>query len=94
VSAGLDYPAVGPEHAHLRQVGRADYVGVDDRKALDAFVRLAHSEGIVAAFESCHAVAHALELAERDEAAMIVVNLSGRGDKDVAQAQTLLGATP
>jgi tryptophan synthase beta chain len=92
VSAGLDYPAVGPEHAHLRSIGRADYVGIDDGDALDAFIRLAKGEGIIAAFESCHAVAHALKMAERAaEGTVIVVNLSGRGDKDVAQAQALLG---
>lgn len=93
VSAGLDYPAVGPEHAHLKEVGRAEYVGIEDREALDVFVRLAKSEGIIAAFESCHAVAHALRMADQaDEKAVIIVNLSGRGDKDVAQAQQLLAA--
>lgn len=93
VSAGLDYPAVGPEHAHLKEIGRADYVGVDDREALDAFVRLANGEGIIAAFESCHAIAHALRMADQaEEETVIVVNLSGRGDKDVAQAQHLLNA--
>jgi tryptophan synthase beta chain len=91
VSAGLDYPAVGPEHVHLKDIGRADYVGVTDDEALDAFVKLARSEGIIAAFESCHALAHALKLAESGEEHVIVVNLSGRGDKDVAQAQALLG---
>jgi len=92
VSAGLDYPAVGPEHAHLKETGRADYVGVDDRETLDAFVRLAKGEGIIAAFESCHAVAHSLRMADQAEKeTVIVVNLSGRGDKDVAQAQALLG---
>ena len=93
ISAGLDYPAVGPEHAHLQDIGRASYVGVEDRAALDAFAVLARSEGIIAAFESCHAVAHALRLAEeRGEEPILLVNLSGRGDKDVAQAQALLGA--
>jgi tryptophan synthase beta chain len=93
ISAGLDYPAVGPEHAHLQDIGRASYAGVEDRAALDAFVLLARSEGIIAAFESCHAVAHALRLAEeRDGEPILLVNLSGRGDKDVAQAQALLGA--
>jgi len=94
VSAGLDYPGVGPEHAHLKETGRASYVGVDDREALDAFVRLSKGEGIIAAFESCHAVAHALKMAEQKGSAVLVVNLSGRGDKDVAQAQQLLGAAP
>ena len=95
ISAGLDYPAVGPEHAHLQDIGRASYVGVEDREALDAFVALARNEGIVAAFESCHAVAHALRLGEvRDDEPILLVNLSGRGDKDVAQAQRLLGERP
>ena len=93
VSAGLDYPAVGPEHAYLKDVGRAEYVGVEDRDALDAFTLLARKEGIIAAFESCHAVAHALSMADHAEGEpVILVNLSGRGDKDVAQAQALLHA--
>jgi len=92
VSAGLDYPAVGPEHVHLKEVGRAEYVGAEDSEALDAFVQLARGEGIIAAFESCHAVAHALKMAAASsEEPVIVVNLSGRGDKDVAQAEALLG---
>ncbi|HEV2865840.1 MAG TPA: tryptophan synthase subunit beta, partial [Allosphingosinicella sp.] len=90
VSAGLDYPAVGPEHAHLRESGRAHYVGVTDADALDAFSRLARSEGIVCAFESAHALAHALKLAEGAEEAVLLVNLSGRGDKDMEQARRLL----
>jgi tryptophan synthase beta chain len=92
VSAGLDYPAVGPEHVHLKDIGRADYLGATDDEALDAFVKLARSEGIIAAFESCHALAHALKLAEQAEKeTVLVVNISGRGDKDAAQAQVLLG---
>jgi tryptophan synthase beta chain len=92
VSAGLDYPAVGPEHVHLKDIGRADYVGVTDDEALDAFVKLARSEGIIAAFESCHALAHALKIAgEAEKETVLVVNISGRGDKDVVQAQALLG---
>jgi tryptophan synthase beta chain len=90
VSAGLDYPAVGPEHAHLKDSGRADYVGCTDADALAAFRLLAEKEGILCAFESAHALAHALKLAEEDPDAVIVVGLSGRGDKDVAQAQALL----
>ena len=91
ISAGLDYPAVGPEHAHLQDIGRASYVGIEDGVALDAFVALARSEGIIAAFESSHAVAHALRLAEeRDDNPILLVNLSGRGDKDMASAQRLL----
>ncbi|HVL78770.1 MAG TPA: tryptophan synthase subunit beta [Sphingomicrobium sp.] len=92
VSAGLDYPGVGPEHAHLKQIGRAEYVAIEDSEALDAFSLLARSEGIIAAFESSHALAHALKLAAAaDKEMVIVVNLSGRGDKDVAQARNLVG---
>ena len=88
VSAGLDYPAVGPEHAFLKETGRADYVGATDDEALAAFAALARAEGIVCAFESAHALAHALKLA--GEAEILVVSLSGRGDKDMAQAEQLL----
>jgi tryptophan synthase beta chain len=90
VSAGLDYPAVGPEHAHLKDSGRAKYVGCTDAEALAAFKALAVKEGILCAFESAHALAHALKLAEADPVSAILVGLSGRGDKDVAQAQALL----
>jgi tryptophan synthase beta chain len=93
VSAGLDYPAVGPEHAFLKDQGRAEYVGATDREALDAFALLARSEGIICAFESAHALAHALKMsAQAIEDTILVVNLSGRGDKDMEQAQRLLGA--
>ncbi|MGI8705787.1 MAG: tryptophan synthase subunit beta [Sphingomicrobium sp.] len=92
VSAGLDYPAVGPEHAHLKESGRADYVGATDEEALAAFQALASGEGILCAFESAHALAHALKLAAENPAAVLLVGLSGRGDKDVSQAQALLGA--
>jgi tryptophan synthase beta chain len=84
VSAGLDYPGVGPEHAWLKDTGRASYVGVTDDEAMSAFHELALTEGILAALESSHAVAHAMKLARtlaKDK--MILVNLSGRGDKDV-----------
>ena len=90
VSAGLDYPAVGPEHAHLKDSGRADYVGATDAEALAAFRLLAQKEGILCAFESAHALAHALKLAEAEPDSSILVGLSGRGDKDVAQAQARL----
>ncbi len=90
VSAGLDYPAVGPEHAHLKDSGRAEYVGATDAEALAAFKRLATSEGILCAFESAHALAHALKVAEAEPDSVLLVGLSGRGDKDVAQAQSLL----
>ncbi|WP_309662021.1 tryptophan synthase subunit beta [Sphingomonas sp.] len=91
VSAGLDYPAVGPEHAHLKDSGRAEYVGATDAEALAAFKLLAEKEGILCAFESAHALAHALKLADAEPEVLVLVGLSGRGDKDVAQAQTLLG---
>jgi tryptophan synthase beta chain len=90
VSAGLDYPAVGPEHAHLKDCCRADYVGATDADALAAFRLLAEKEGILCAFESAHALAHAMKLAEQEPDRAILVGLSGRGDKDVAQAQGLL----
>jgi tryptophan synthase beta chain len=84
VSAGLDYASVGPEHAHLRELGRAEYVSADDREALDAFDLLSQREGILPALESAHAIAHAVKLArELGRDGLIIVNLSGRGDKDV-----------
>ncbi|NEU58951.1 tryptophan synthase subunit beta [Halorussus sp. MSC15.2] len=87
VSAGLDYPAVGPEHAMFRAVGRCDYRAVEDDAALDAFRTLSELEGIIPALESSHAIALARELAaDMDEDDVILVNLSGRGDKDMAQA--------
>jgi tryptophan synthase beta chain len=92
VSAGLDYPAVGPEHAWLRESGLAGYVAATDSEALAAFGLLAEREGIIPAFESAHALAHALKLAREQPEAAILVGLSGRGDKDVAQAQHLLRA--
>jgi tryptophan synthase beta chain len=91
VSAGLDYPAVGPEHAFLKESGRAEYVGATDAEALTAFRLLAEKEGILCAFESAHALAHALKLAKEEPNSTILIGLSGRGDKDVAQAQFLLG---
>lgn len=91
VSAGLDYPAVGPEHAHLKDSGRANYVGATDAEALAAFRALAEGEGILCAFETAHALAHALQLAEQEPQSAILVGLSGRGDKDVTQAQQLIG---
>jgi tryptophan synthase beta chain len=84
VSAGLDYPGVGPEHAFLKDTGRARYVGITDDEALAAFHELALTEGILAALESSHAVAQGIKLArEMEKDKMILVNLSGRGDKDV-----------
>jgi tryptophan synthase beta chain len=91
VSAGLDYPGVGPEHSHFKETGRAAYVSVGDGDALAAFQELSRSEGIIPALEPAHAIAYARNLA-RGEARgrTIVVNLSGRGDKDVMQVQQLL----
>jgi tryptophan synthase beta chain len=91
ISAGLDYPAVGPEHAFLKDKGRAEYVGATDEEALAAFALLARAEGIVCAFESAHALAYALKLADAaGEGALLLVNLSGRGDKDMEQARRRL----
>jgi tryptophan synthase beta chain len=81
ISAGLDYPGVGPEHAALRDSGRAEYVSATDEEALDAFRRLARTEGLLPALEPAHALARALDLDEE----LVVVCLSGRGDKDLAQ---------
>ena len=84
ISAGLDYPGVGPEHAFLKDTGRAEYVGVTDGEALEAFHRLTRTEGILPALESSHAVAQAIKLArELPKDALVLCNLSGRGDKDV-----------
>ncbi len=91
VSAGLDYPGVGPEHAYLKKVGRAEYVIATDDEAIEAFQRLAHSEGIIPALESAHAIAHVLRLAptlDRDQ--ILIVNVSGRGDKDVDEVRKIL----
>ncbi len=85
ISAGLDYPGIGPEHAYLHDMGRADYVAVTDDEAVEAFEYLARTEGIICAIESAHAVAHVMKLAPqmgRDK--IIIICLSGRGDKDVA----------
>ena len=95
VSAGLDYPGVGPEHAYLLESGRAQYVGITDAEALQAFRLLSRHEGIIPALESSHALAYALKLAdiaeETGEETTILVNLSGRGDKDVNYVRALLG---
>lgn len=85
ISAGLDYPGVGPEHAMLHDTGRAEYVGITDDEAVDAFEYLSRQEGVIPAIESAHAVAYALKLAPTmDKDQIIIVTLSGRGDKDVA----------
>ena len=87
ISAGLDYPGVGPEHSFYKDSGRATYVSATDQEALEAFVTLSRSEGIIPALESSHAVAHAMKLAPtlpKDQ--VMIVCLSGRGDKDVESA--------
>ncbi|TWS24854.1 tryptophan synthase subunit beta [Tsukamurella sputi] len=92
ISAGLDYPGVGPEHAQLKETGRAEYVPITDTQAMDAFALLCRTEGIIPAIESAHAVAGALDLGrELGPDAVIVVNLSGRGDKDVDSAGKWFG---
>lgn len=92
ISAGLDYPGVGPEHAYLRETGRAEYRPITDSEAMDAFRVLCRTEGIIPAIESAHAVAGALQLGpELGRGAIIVVNLSGRGDKDVETAAKWFG---
>ena len=86
ISAGLDYPGIGPEHAYLHETGRADYVCITDEEAVQAFEYLSKTEGIIPAVESAHAVAAALKIAptmQKDQ--IMIINLSGRGDKDVQQ---------
>ena len=93
VSAGLDYPGVGPEHAYLKDIGRAEYVSITDDEALAAFHRLCRTEGIIPALESSHAVAYAMKLAaEMRPEQHLLVNLSGRGDKDIGPVADLSGA--
>jgi tryptophan synthase beta chain len=93
ISAGLDYPGVGPEHAFLKDIGRAEYVGITDQEALDAFHYLCRTEGIIPALESSHAVAYAKKLAatmKPDQS--ILINMSGRGDKDIGTVADLSNA--
>jgi len=92
ISAGLDYPGVGPEHAWLKDIGRAQYVGITDAEALSAFHYLCRTEGIIPALESAHAVAYAMKLAATMKSDQkILVNLSGRGDKDIGTVADLAG---
>jgi len=94
ISAGLDYPGVGPEHSYLKDVGRATYVSIGDDEVMDALETLCHSEGILPALESAHAIAYALKLAPTlTPHDIIVVNLSGRGDKDINTVAARLGVT-
>jgi tryptophan synthase beta chain len=92
ISAGLDYPGIGPEHAHLAELGRARYVAAGDAEVLDAFQLLARTEGIIPALESAHAIAWvaAAAGAEIPSGSTVLINLSGRGDKDVAQVRDIL----
>ena len=93
ISAGLDYPGVGPEHSWLKESGRVRYVSASDREALDAFQLLSRQEGIIPALESAHAIAHVVRIApEMLEDKIIVIGLSGRGDKDVFTVAKALGA--
>ncbi|MEN6526402.1 MAG: tryptophan synthase subunit beta, partial [Candidatus Polarisedimenticolia bacterium] len=92
ISAGLDYPGVGPEHALLAHVGRAEYVAATDDEAVEAFDALCRLEGIVPALESAHALAGARRLARENPGAALLVNLSGRGDKDLPQLAARRGA--
>ncbi len=88
ISAGLDYPGVGPQHAHLAKSGRADYVPVTDAQAMDALALLARTEGIICAIESAHALSGAFDVArELGPDGLVLVNLSGRGDKDMETAR-------
>jgi tryptophan synthase beta chain len=92
ISAGLDYPGVGPEHAWLKDSKRAEYVAVDDEDALKAFHELCRYEGIIPALESAHAVAHAMKIAPAMRSdAILLVNLSGRGDKDMHTVAERMG---
>jgi tryptophan synthase beta chain len=92
ISAGLDYPGIGPEHAWLHDIGRAEYVGITDQEALDAFQLCSRAEGIIPALECAHALAHVQKIApEMDAEQIILMNLSGRGDKDIFTVATHLG---
>lgn len=92
ISAGLDFPSVGPQHAHLQAIGRAQYESITDDEALSAFQALARHEGIIPALESAHALAYALKLIQRqpEKEQLLVVNLSGRGDKDIFTVDRIL----
>jgi tryptophan synthase beta chain len=85
ISAGLDYPGVGPEHAFLKATKRADYIYATDEEALEGFKLLAKTEGIIPALESSHAIIKTIDIAKENPGSLIVINLSGRGDKDVNQ---------
>jgi tryptophan synthase beta chain len=94
ISAGLDYPGIGPEHAHLAEIGRARYEMVTDAEVLDAFEVLSRTEGIIPALEPAHALAWVLRAKDELAGKTVILNLSGRGDKDVAQVADILGQGP
>ena len=91
ISAGLDYPGVGPEHSYLASVGRAEYPSVNDQEVIEGFKLMARAEGIIPALECAHAVAWITKEAPKIQGQTVLMNLSGRGDKDVAQMMTILG---
>src|SRR3546814_10059484 len=90
ISAGLDYPGIGPEHAHLAEIGRARYVAVTDDEVLDAFQVIARTEGIIAALESCHALAWVLRAKEELAGKTVIPNLSGRSEEHTSELQSLM----
>ncbi len=91
IASGLDYPGVGPIHAHLKDIGRVHYTSADDKETIAAFLELSTVEGIIPALESSHAVAHAIKLAPTlSKNKIIIVNLSGRGDKDIDYVAEIL----
>ncbi|MDX1809067.1 MAG: tryptophan synthase subunit beta [Sulfurospirillaceae bacterium] len=91
ISAGLDYPGIGPEHAYLKDMQKAKYENITDKEAIDAFVWLSQKEGIIPAFESSHAIAYLKKMTKQElENKLIIINLSGRGDKDMVQAKSIL----
>jgi len=95
ISAGLDYPGVGPEHSYLKEIGRAEYITATDEEALEGFLLLSRTEGIIPALESSHAIIKGVEMAkEMDKDSIVVINLSGRGDKDVQQVKRFLDINP
>jgi len=84
IASGLDYPGIGPQHSYLKDIKRVNYVTINDKECLEAFMKLSQLEGIIPALESAHAVAYAMKLAKTlDKDKTILVNLSGRGDKDI-----------
>ena len=94
ISAGLDYPGIGPEHSHLFTTDRVEFVPIDDAEAVAAFLELTRVEGIVPALESSHAIAHVMKIApELPADHAIIINLSGRGDKDIASVNEFMEAS-